>query len=426
MTMKLKSPHALLSAYQCGPGMGSVSQIGWEWYSRLAQRIPVTLVTHVRNQPSLSRAGAPLSGSKVIYIDTEWFARPLYRTAKKLFPRSEHAVFLLSSLDYFVFDSKSLSILQRVRRKYDWDLVHAVTPVSPAASSGLHRLGLPFIVGPWNGGLLSPSQFPGLMQQDSAWVYRLRELGKLSNLYRRTTERTSFILSANRATDLRVPQRHRGRCLRMCENGADLDRFQPSPWPSEPSAKVPLNLLFVGRLIPSKGLPYLLKAIAMVKRQTPVRLRVVGEGPLRDAWRQTARDLGLAGAVQFLGSQTHEQIAAHLQWAHALCLPSVRESGGAVLLEAMAAARPVIAVDYGGPAELVTPSVGELIPADGPEAVIEGFRQALLSILREPGKWRAQGVAGRKRVRCFSWDAKIDRAVQLYESLTRTSVKRAA
>ncbi len=92
----------------------------------------------------------------------------------------------------------------------------------------------------------------------------------------------------------------------------------------------------------------------------------------------------------------------------------------------MAAARPVIAVDYGGPAELVTPSVGELVPADGPEAVIEGFRQALLSILQEPGKWRAQGVAGRKRVRGFSWDAKIDRAVQLYESLIRTSVKRAA
>src|SRR5438270_8078714 len=92
----------LLSAYQCGPGMGSVSQIGWEWYSRLARKVCVTLITHARNRPALARAGAPIEDSEIIFIDTEWFAGPLYRTAKWLFPSSEHAVFMLSGLDYFV------------------------------------------------------------------------------------------------------------------------------------------------------------------------------------------------------------------------------------------------------------------------------------------------------------------------------------
>ena len=94
----------LLVAYQCGPGMGSVSQIGWEWYSRLAAEQAVTLVTHVRNRAALEAAGAPLPGTEIIYIDTEWFAGPLYRLACRLFPRSEHSVFLVSSLDYFIFD----------------------------------------------------------------------------------------------------------------------------------------------------------------------------------------------------------------------------------------------------------------------------------------------------------------------------------
>ncbi|MGD9299603.1 MAG: glycosyltransferase family 4 protein, partial [Thiohalocapsa sp.] len=80
-----------MSAYQCGPGMGSVSQIGWEWYSRTAARVPVTLLTHVRNRKALEARGAPLAGSEIIYVDTEWFAGPLYRFAKKLFPNSEHA-----------------------------------------------------------------------------------------------------------------------------------------------------------------------------------------------------------------------------------------------------------------------------------------------------------------------------------------------
>src|SRR5215470_7117363 len=87
------SPRVLLAAYQCGPGMGSVSQIGWEWYSRLAARAPTTLVTHVRNRAALSTATLP-SQAKIVYIDTEWFAGPLYRMTAKIFPNSEHSVFL--------------------------------------------------------------------------------------------------------------------------------------------------------------------------------------------------------------------------------------------------------------------------------------------------------------------------------------------
>jgi len=91
----------LLSAYQCGPDMGSVSQIGWEWYRRLASQCQLTLLTHKRNQTALEAAGAPLADSKIIYIDSEWFAGPLYRLADWLFPRSEHPKFLIASADFF-------------------------------------------------------------------------------------------------------------------------------------------------------------------------------------------------------------------------------------------------------------------------------------------------------------------------------------
>ena len=97
-------PHILLSAYQCAPGQGSVSQIGWEWYSRLSSLLPVILVTHSRNRKILEAAGAPLPGSQVIYIDTEWFAAPLHWVASRLFRRSQHAVFLLTSVDFYLYD----------------------------------------------------------------------------------------------------------------------------------------------------------------------------------------------------------------------------------------------------------------------------------------------------------------------------------
>ena len=151
------SPHILLSAYQCGPGMGSVSQIGWEWYARLACRAPTTLVTHIRNREPLTKAGAPLPYSEVVFVDTEWFAGPLYRLASRIFPRSQHAVFLISSLDFFAYDRSAETLLRRrMACGESWNIVHAVTPVSPAAPTRLHRLGLPLIIGPLNGGLGTP------------------------------------------------------------------------------------------------------------------------------------------------------------------------------------------------------------------------------------------------------------------------------
>jgi glycosyltransferase involved in cell wall biosynthesis len=96
----------------------------------------------------------------------------------------------------------------------------------------------------------------------------------------------------------------------------------------------------------------------------------------------------------------------------------VRESGGAVLLEAMASARPFIAVNYGGPAELVDEEVGWPLAPDGREAVIAGLVDAFRDIVRNPAKWSEKGLRGRQRAeRLYGWDAKIDWAVSLYRTL---------
>lgn len=225
----------LLSAYQCGPGMGSVSQIGWEWYSRMARYASVTLVTHVRNRECLTAAGAPLPGTEVIYIDTEWFAGPLYRLASRFFPQSQHAVFLLSSADFYVYDWVALKQLKK--RGGDWDIVHAVTPVSPVAATRLHRLGIPLIVGPWNGGLASPSTFPEVMKQDSGWMYRVRDIGRLLDWLFGCTKNAAVILSATKSTDRSLPGNAPVR--RMLENGVDLERFVPGTWDKPPSLSSP-------------------------------------------------------------------------------------------------------------------------------------------------------------------------------------------
>lgn len=410
----------LLVAYQCGPGMGSVSQIGWEWYARLCQAHDVTLVTHPRNSEALQAAGAPFAGSQIITIDTEWFAGPLYRFAKRLFPRSEHSVFLLSSLDYFVFDYgayRRLRQLLKVGRR--WDVLHRVTPVSLAAPTWLGRLGMPTIIGPLNSGLSDPPGFSSILRQESTWLVRLREFGRLFDGLLGSTRHASRMLTATAATLRGVAVKYRGRCMPMLENGVDLQRFQASPWPPAPGPAMPLRVLFVGRLIPAKALTLLLQAVArLVREGHPIELSVIGNGPLLAQWQAEVAQLGLNQIVRFHGSLPAEQVALAMQHCHVFCLPSVRESGGAVLLEAMASARPVIAMNFGGPAELVDAKVGQLIPLKSPESAIDALASTLRDVIEQPECWRQRGKAGRQRVETLHcWAAKVRQAESIYQKV---------
>ena len=211
----------------------------------------------------------------------------------------------------------------------------------------------------------------------------------------------------------------------MLENGVDLCKFAAATWPAPAGPLVPLRILFVGRLVPFKALGLLLEAIARVPGEFPVQLEVIGDGPMASAWRSRREVNGTRGRGEFSGRAATDEVALAMRSAHVLCLPSIRESGGAVLLEAMASARPVIAVAFGGPAEIVDDSVGRAIAPDGVEGVIAGFADALRDIVRNPDAWSERGMEGRRRAESrWSWDAKIDRAVEIYNGLAAPRISR--
>jgi glycosyltransferase involved in cell wall biosynthesis len=89
-----------------------------------------------------------------------------------------------------------------------------------------------------------------------------------------------------------------------------------------------------------------------------------------------------------------------------------------VLLEAMACARPVTAVAFGGPAEVVDDDVGRALPDTGREAVVSGLVDVFRDVAAHPDAWRARGEEGLRRAReRYGWDAKVDAAVALYQRL---------
>lgn len=130
-------------------------------------------------------------------------------------------------------------------------------------------------------------------------------------------------------------------------------------------------LLFVGLLTPKKGLPYLLKALAKLKaKRNDFLLDVIGEGSNRAEYEKLAQDLGLLGNVRFHGFlETKQEVAEFMKRCDFFVLPSLFETFGVVLIEAMACGKPIIATDIGGPNEIVTNEVGQLVTQGDSESL---------------------------------------------------------
>ena len=149
--------------------------------------------------------------------------------------------------------------------------------------------------------------------------------------------------------------------LHVVHCGIEPEKF-PEPLPV--SERRPFRLLAVGRLAEQKGFPTLIEAMAEVAgRGVAVELTILGDGPMRRLLEQMIKRAGLADRVRLAGWRDEAGVRADLAGAHALVLPSYAEGLPVVLMEAMAAARPVIATWVAGIPELVHPGRnGWLVP----------------------------------------------------------------
>lgn len=136
----------------------------------------------------------------------------------------------------------------------------------------------------------------------------------------------------------------------------------------------PLRLCTVARLTPQKGLPLLLDALA--KTGLPISLDIVGDGPGREALQRSVELLGLEGRVRFLGSRDGKGVREALGNAHVFVLPSFAEGLPVVIMEALAAGRPVLASAIAGTVELVDDQCGWLVPAGDVDALVVALQAA--------------------------------------------------
>jgi colanic acid/amylovoran biosynthesis glycosyltransferase len=182
--------------------------------------------------------------------------------------------------------------------------------------------------------------------------------------------------------------------------------------PAVSRGDAPLRVLFVGRLVPEKGVLVLLRALAGLKdRGVDVEMVLVGDGPYRGELEKASRRMGVAGRVTFTGALTGARVAPLYRDADVFCLPSFAEGLPVVLMEAMANELPVVTSRIAGIAELVDDDANGLLLPPGREDVIVDALERLAADPELRARW---GRAGRERV---LRDYDVGRSAVLLESL---------
>jgi len=403
----------LVSAYACEPGKGSEPGVGWNWVKQIACFADeVWVITRANNREVIEEALArePLPNVHWVYFDLPRWAR--------FWKKGRRGVHLY----YYLWQIGIYFLARRLHRKVGFHLVHHVTFGNYWMPSFLALLSVPFIWGPVGGGESAPRAFYRTFSlRGKVYEYlRLlaRWLGEHDPFVRMTARRSALALAKARETAQRLKRLGVAEVVTMSEVAwppEEIQRLAAVPVRSGNS----FRLLSLGRLLHWKGFHLGIMAFARFVREFPqAEYWIVGDGPERKNLERLARELGVADKVRFWGALPREEALKKLAECDVLVHPSLHDSGGWVCVEAMAAGRPVICLDLGGPALQVTGETGFKIPARTPEQTVVEMVEAMSKLAHDPDLRLKMGEAARRRgVEEFSWERRGEQLNQIYNGI---------
>ena len=241
----------------------------------------------------------------------------------------------------------------------------------------------------------------------------LRRLGEIDPFVTFTARRSALALAATEETAQRL-RLLGAKNIQIFSNAglpkADIARLSEF---SQPDNNI-IRFVSIGRLLHWKGLHLGLRAFALAGIDN-AEYWIIGDGQERKSLSELAAKLNIADKVKFWGILPREETLNKLEMCHALVHPSLHDSGGWVCAEMMAAGRPVICLDLGGPAVQVTKETGYKIPANTLEQSLDGLTKAMVHLASNPKTVQIMGKNGQARVSdVFDWEVKGKTLARFY------------
>ena len=394
----------LLSAFECNPYMGSDAEVGWQWARQLEIRgFDVTVLTrrtHKKEIEQFTAESGDCAGVHFEYVDIGW----LYPCTELINPRNH--------IYYYFWQWVAFLRAKRLHQIKQFDLIHHITWVSFRQPSFMGLIGVPMYFGPVAGGDEIPYGYTKsfALKQRLVEIFRtmVNTIVRFDPLMRLTYAHSEKVFFTSDAHLARVPSFVRKKAQIELAIGCD---FSVTECKLLPKVRQGNRLLFVGRFLGLKGMDIGLQVLARIRQARPdVTLTMIGDGVEKKRWMQLAKQLGIDDAIEWRGWLPKADVQELYSEYDVFFFPSLRDSGGFVILEALQHGMPVVCFKLGGPGLLVNDSCGKaVIPSEDIQKTISDYSNAVLDILLRVINDTQLGYRCRQQVQNFTWDALINR-----------------
>jgi glycosyltransferase involved in cell wall biosynthesis len=408
--MKRNRKRVLLLAYACSPYRGSEEGVGWRralgaakyfdtWvlYGRRENKRDINRYLHENSRPP---------GLHFIYLGDTRLGRSMWRLPKGYY------------VAHYLWHRRAYRLAERLHKRLRFDVVHQVTWCGFREPGFLWKLDAPFIWGPVGGTHNYPWRFLLGAGIRAAFLEITRNVLNALQLrfhprVRKAARRAAVLIAANSTVKRDFEEIHKVRPILQLDVGTS-GIVKNRHLPREKRAGF-LRILWSGRFEYSKALDLLIVALSRIEETVGYELRILGEGPSENAWRNLAGWMGIDSRCTWMGWLPHDKAMLQYDWADVFVFTSLRDTTGSVVLEALSRGVPVICLDHQGTADVVTSACGIKVPVTNPNEVIAGLYDAIVLLARDRQKLALLSHGAVERARRYLWSAKGEEMAKIYQ-----------
>ncbi|MDP4299066.1 glycosyltransferase family 4 protein [Leptothrix discophora] len=403
----------LVSAFAIRPNVGSEHGVGWNWVVELAKDgHSVDILTDTSRVLDVERGILKLGLERVRVHGY----RPICLRFVPL--RAGTAQLLYSAWQYGLF-----FYARALHLKFSFDVaIHATYGVFRTPSF-LGLLGIPFIFGPVGGAEDAPWKLKKPLPISSKLFECLRAIANRLSWFNPFLHLSwlsaTLILAKTQQTKLFLPPYARAKTEVYPEIGINFDVDARLFELSERIASNVIDILYVGRLLGWKGGYLVIDAFARILDIYPkARLTIVGDGSEGEWLKMRAQSLGIDESISWIPHLPQADLFGIYRRCNCFLFPSLHDSSGNVVLEAMSFGLPVVCLDLGGPATLVDSSCSIVVPVKNlsSEDIAKKLAESVVSIYSNEESRLVMSKSAILRAHAFTWKGRVIGALNLLQS----------
>jgi glycosyltransferase involved in cell wall biosynthesis len=393
----------LISAYACAPNIGSEHAVGWNWTTEAhRQGHEVWAFASPAHRDAVEQAcrdDPDLLGIHWTFPEVRgWPLRPATE------PKWERTYNLL-------WQRAALRHARELQRRVGLDAIHHLTWGGVRAPTFLGSVGSPLIIGPLGGGETSPRSLRDGFHCKAKIIEAIRDLSNATITFNPFVRRglldaaVIFVKTPDTRRVLRTMQQKTIGFIELTVQSAQIGNPRGA-------RLAPPRLLYAGRLLYWKGVHIAIEAFARLQSRVPdARLTIVGDGAERDRLHTLAASRNIRDHVDFIPRLPRPRLFDLYASHDLLIFPSLHDSSGGVVLEALAHGLPVVCLDLGGPKEIVSPESGVIVATAGRNSaeVAAAMANEMNCLLTEPARLSALSAGAIARAKQFVLSDRVTR-----------------